>query len=762
MTHDPDELRESSANDADHATANTPDDSAVNSANEAATVPATERGEDVVDLDAVRERRTESATAAGATAGDGNPDGDGDADGGEEPAVVPVDQPAKPTVASRWAALRDAELRPVVPPWLRSVAEFRTAALWLARLAGHTLAYHVLRVPKYLLRLMARAPIGASRVVVGLVRWIFDAENEPLRQACARSEAHEEYRRLVAIRDRHVRWRGMVTAAVTPVLAATITVALWWAPASAVWSSVAALVAVLGLLGRPADQPRLLDVAVVPTVVEKLTSHVVLRAMGALGISEINRDLKDTGGKDWFKAPITRDGDGWRAVVDLPRGVTAEEVIERRNKLASGLRRPLGCVWPEGDRSVHEGRLVLWVGDRDLSKVTLPWKLAKAARHDIFRAIPFGTDPRGRAVQVPLNQHNILIGANPGQGKTSAVRVIGCGAALDPTAELWVHELLGKGDLAPLGKVAHRYVSGVDDESLAYAAESARLLRTEVERRTATLGELPDDLCPDNHVTRSIADKKSLRLHHLTAIFDEVQNLLTHPTFGPQATDDLEFVIRSGRAVGVTLVLATQRPVGNALPARIRDLASIRFCLSVEDHQANDVILGSGAYRSGLRATMFRPEIDAGIGYLKGATPTPIVVRTAYLDRATTDEICTRARSARINAGRLTGYAAGEDTTNTVSFDLLSDVLAVIPASEDKVWTETVAARLAELRPDIYTGWGVDQLNTALKAHKIPTGHQVWGRTSEGKGANRRGIVRDHIVNAVTKRDQTSKGDAAA
>jgi S-DNA-T family DNA segregation ATPase FtsK/SpoIIIE len=30
-------------------------------------------------------------------------------------------------------------------------------------------------------------------------------------------------------------------------------------------------------------------------------------------------------------------------------GVTAEDVIERRDRLASGLRRPIGAVWPECD-----------------------------------------------------------------------------------------------------------------------------------------------------------------------------------------------------------------------------------------------------------------------------------------------------------------------------------------------------------------------------------------------------------------------------
>lgn len=88
------------------------------------------------------------------------------------------------------------------------------------------------------------------------------------------------------------------------------------------------------------------------------------------------------------------------------------------------------------------------------------------------------------------------------------MRVLACGAALDPLRELWVHELKGFGDLDPLERVSHRFASGVDDESIGYAAESLRLLRRELEQRTERLKELPRDLCPDKRVTRQIAARR--------------------------------------------------------------------------------------------------------------------------------------------------------------------------------------------------------------------------------------------------------------
>src|SRR5262249_44967853 len=150
-----------------------------------------------------------------------------------------------------------------------------------------------------------------------------------------------------------VRWRGIVTLAVLVALMLAVGL-LFVAPPWARWLTLAVAGSVFGAAGAPEDKP-LLDTAVVRTDVAPLTSAEVVRALGALRIVGIARALRagDTG-KRWFPAPITREnGAGWRADVELPRGVTATEVVEKREELAAALTRPLGCVWPEVNADVH-------------------------------------------------------------------------------------------------------------------------------------------------------------------------------------------------------------------------------------------------------------------------------------------------------------------------------------------------------------------------------------------------------------------------
>jgi DNA segregation ATPase FtsK/SpoIIIE, S-DNA-T family len=697
---------------------------------------------EIVDLDAARAARTTGI----------------DPDDGP----VPVDSPAAQR-ARRLdvAALRAGQRRPLLPAWARSAAQLRDSMRWAAGHLTHTSAYHALRVPKYAGKLAVYAPRGAIRVLGGCLRWLFDWEGEPVRQATVRREDPEAYLKLARQRDRRVRWRGLVTATtLTGVLAASITLAL--SPHWVRWTTLAVLVGVFGLAGRPADKP-LLDTAVVVPRVARLTSDVVVRALSVLGIAGIGQALAKNPKAISFTAPISRDGPGWRADVDLPYGVTAAEVIERRDKLAAALNRPLGCVWPEGLTHVHPGRLMLWVGDQDMATARpTVWPLTKTGTVDLFKPVPFGVDPRGRPVLIDWMYTNLLIGSIPGAGKTFSLRVPLLGAALDPRAELWVYELKGTGDLDPLTQVAARYASGADDDDIEQALTALRDLRQECSRRAAVIKGLPKTVCPENKVTPDLASRKGLGLHPLVVAIDECQELFSHPEFGKEAGELAEKVIKLGRALGVVLMLATQRPDARSLPTGVSANVGTRFCLRVMGQVENDMILGTSMYRNGVRATMFTKR-DKGIGYLVGAADDPQIVRTCYVDGPTAERICQRARAARELAGTLTGHAAGQQqpTPATRRDTLLDDLLAVIPATEPKAWTETVVERLAGLRPDVYGGLTRDQLTAALRPWGITTG-QVWGTDpATGKGANRRGIDRTHITEAVAERNRNRGSQAA-
>jgi S-DNA-T family DNA segregation ATPase FtsK/SpoIIIE len=616
-----------------------------------------------------------------------------------------------------------AHRKPIVPPHLRDgdglgglSRGVRTHLHHRGVQHGHAAAYHAVRSPKYATLTVAWAVVGLFRVLGRVLKWWHATDLYRLEHQAAADGLLTDHLRIHR-QGRDTRTaRGIMLAISAFVLLVGCLVIARFAP-SWTWILLAvAAVPVLARHGRPAGKP-IVQSAQLPAAVQPPSQDVITRALGSLGIAGIDRWLRD-GRELVFPAPVREDGPGWRAEVDLPYGVTSEMVIERREQLASGLRRPLGAVWPEPVTHEHPGRLELWVGRQDVAKARqAPWPLLKGGQADVFARLPFGTDVRGRTVTVPVMYHNWLAGGLPGQGKTAAVRVLACAAALDPLCELWVHELKGSGDLDPLQRVAHRFASGVDDESIGYAAESLRLLRRELEARTERLKALPRELCPDKRVTREIAAKRSLKLHPVCCVIDELQNLFGHERYGRQAADDAIWIIRLGRAFGLFLILATQRPDKASLPTGVSANVSQRFALKLMDQPTNDMVLGTGAYKAGIRSTTFRPEVDAGIGFQIGAGPAPQVVRTFYLDQAATERVAACARALRETAGTLTGMAACEQPAPR---DVLADLAAVLGADAGLQWPEA-AARLAHRFPERWDGVTAEAISAECRALGVPS-----------------------------------------
>ncbi|MDF3140083.1 MULTISPECIES: cell division protein FtsK [unclassified Streptomyces] len=714
-------------------------------------------GGEVVDLDKARSARAESADPSTRPDSDGPADSGADRSGGESgdpTARVMVDQSA-PTASGPGylGRLLAAKRRPVVPVWLKSVGELKTASAWVARHYAHSLGYHALRSPVYALRLTLQAPSGAAKFVGGAMRWVADREGEPVRLAAVRREDAAEYLKLSRQRDGRVRLRTLVAVLAMFVGLGSALAVYVLAPDWLQDLSVGAVVLALGAAGRKADDPVIHRAVELPAAV-KLTSDIVLRALGSLGIPAINQAQGK--GRDGFEftAPITRDGPGWRAEGNLPYGVTVTDIIERRERLASGLRRPLGCVWPEAVPNEHTGHLVLWVGDQDMSQAKKPaWPLLKSGSTDLFKPVAFGTDQRGRWVEITLMYIAAVIGAIPRMGKTFLLRLLLLIAALDPRAELHTYDLKGTGDLDPVGNaVSHRHRAGDEEEDIEYAVRDLRALREELRRRAKMIRTLPRDICPESKVTSQLADMKQLGLHPIVVGVDECQVWFEHDKYGKELEEICTDLVKRGPATGIVLLLATQRPDAKALPTGISANASARFCLKVMGQLENDMVLGTSAYKRGVRATMFSWG-DKGIHYFVGEGADARIVGSVYVDAPAAEAIGARARKARELAGTLTGHALGEEpeADESSAYDLLRDILAVVPADEPKVWSETVVARLADLREDVYDGWDPEGLAAALKPHGIST-IQV-GRRVNGKVVNRRGIDRSHITAAIAERD---------
>jgi len=667
---------------------------------------------DTLGAGAETEALPDAATADVGQADDRQPDKP--ASPGE---LVPIDgrvvEPFKPQKGG------PGEWRPIIPAWILSGTEVKRRAKWHYRKKRHQALYHLVRFPWRACLTCAYAGVGAARIVYAQISWAWVAE-----QTYLRAEAVEagDTRTWLTLHN-HVRAVRRVRIPVLIVEAGVLTVGgalvtlvipwLWW-PVGAV------TIPVLAYIGRPVDKP-IMQAAVVPQYFDPLTRELIVTTLGSLGIGEMNKAIT----KDPEKAivlynPIMRDGPGWRADVDLPHGVTAAEVAERRERLASGLRRPLGCVWPETDHRRHPGALNLWVGDEDMTTAQQPaWPLAKRGTVDLFAPVQVATDPRGRPVTVTLMFASLIIGGVPRMGKSYLLRLLLLIAALDVRAELHIYDLKGTGDQSCFEPVAHRYraVDDMDPEDMDYVMAGLRGLRSEMRSRTRKIRAMPRTVVPEAKVTPDLASNPKAGLHPIVVAIDETQVLFEHPIYGEEAEQIVTDLVKRGPALGILAWLATQRPDDASIPRPISDNAVLRACLRVVGHIANDLVLGTGAWRNGYRAAMFS-LLDKGIMWFAGEGINPVICKGHGYSNLDAEPVIARAYAARKAAGRITGYAAGIEHDEPPRV-FTADVLTVFRDDEDKVTYKTIAERLGEQMPEVYADITPAAVSSQLRAAEV-------------------------------------------
>jgi S-DNA-T family DNA segregation ATPase FtsK/SpoIIIE len=246
----------------------------------------------------------------------------------------------------------------------------------------------------------------------------------------------------------------------------------------------------------------------------------------------------------------------------------------------------------------------------------LPWPNLPAPGLSVWQPVPVGIDEDGELVTVSLVERNVLIGGEPGGGKSVGQSMLTATAALDPSCELTL--LDGKYvELAPWVGCATRTVGPSQDECISVL----RQLVTEMDARYLTLVA---------NRQRKIHPHDNWTLHVI--VCDELAFYLnTSDRNGNREAGNLfRDLVSRGRAAGFVVLAATQKPSGDVVPTSLRDLFAFRWAFRCTTPQMSDTILGGGWASGGFSAA----TIDAahrGIGFLLHEGGQPVRLRTFYL-----------------------------------------------------------------------------------------------------------------------------------
>ncbi len=270
-------------------------------------------------------------------------------------------------------------------------------------------------------------------------------------------------------------------------------------------------------------------------------------------IRHLGQRMREVGHKVWSgKEPLRIDA--------LP------QTSSYRQLLTETLRISLDNPFPNGLQTVMEK---LWVENADMDQAD-------------WLHVPMGivSGNRMRALQLEAKKDGVhgLIAGGTGSGKSELLMTMIVGLAAYYSPEILNFVLVdykGGGAFKPFERLPH-CVDIVTNLNKAAVARMFAAINAEMRRRQRLNAETG---------TKDIVDYRRKNLHktheaypHLFVIIDEYSEMIDD---NPEYRAELESITRVGRAQGVNLILASQRPKG--VTDQMRANIKFRLCLRVEE-----------------------------------------------------------------------------------------------------------------------------------------------------------------------------------
>lgn len=266
----------------------------------------------------------------------------------------------------------------------------------------------------------------------------------------------------------------------------------------------------------------------------------------------------------------------------------------------------------------------------------------------IWEPIHLGIGEDGRPIRVPLIYRNMLLAGEPGAGKSVGLNNIVAHAALATDCRLWLFD----GKIVELGlwrSCADRFVANSLDDAIGALLD----LQSEMDQRYAVL---------DDERRRKIAPADGVP--PVVVVLDELAYFSA--TVGTKREQEafsvlVRDLVARGRAAGIIVVAATQRPSSDIIPTSLRDLFGYRWAFRCTTDASSDIVLGHGWASRGHSAATVAPETK-GIGFLLAEGGVPRRIKAAHLSDEQVHALAERAALRRLAAGIAHGQDLDERT----------------------------------------------------------------------------------------------------
>ena len=317
--------------------------------------------------------------------------------------------------------------------------------------------------------------------------------------------------------------------------------------------------------------------------------------------------------------------------------------------------RPVIAMMPKGSNGwmIEDDQQTGFVTLRYGKKLQLPstisydWDIPLA-----YRAIPFAVSEREELLSLGALESNILFGGTPGSGKSGGITAY----------------------LAGISRLPNVAIVGLDPKRVEQSMWASRFSRIAKDPDSAldVLERLNEEM-QRRYIWLEGQELKKLTELHLDVfplivlIIDELADLVASGLTKEEKDDDglriklIRRLIALGRASGIVVIAATQKPQSSVIPTEIRDLIQQRVAYATTNSQMTDTILGQGMASNGAAANEIAPN-EKGVCYVVNeSSRVPVKALTFWIPDEEVKPLAERTAHFRVQLDWLDAESARSD-----------------------------------------------------------------------------------------------------
>lgn len=251
---------------------------------------------------------------------------------------------------------------------------------------------------------------------------------------------------------------------------------------------------------------------------------------------------------------------GWHLVFSLPPGISFGKVRRQREYFADAIKGWVNLFW--------DGRLHMDIHTGQLPN-SAPYKWNPESYKKLSLPVPVGISQQGLEVLDLAAAPHLLVAGVPGFGKSNYLHVLI--HALLPTARIGIIDM----KRLEFAYLRNHCALARDEREALYLIQS---LNREMERRIGILEAA--------NVVK-VQDYAGDDMPYIVLVVDELAEIKDDKVLGL-----IDRIVRLARAVGISVVGATQRPSTKVLPGDTRAMFAARLCFQVADELNSRMVLG--------------------------------------------------------------------------------------------------------------------------------------------------------------------------